>query len=74
MYDYKKINELIYNNTFIENVNKGLTVPPDNYFGSKTVEGMAYSKDSLYNKRNMNRFQADMTECQSDYMNLRGKK
>jgi len=63
--------DLVNNSTFINNVNKGITVPPD-YFGSKTTEGMAYSKGSLYNKHNT--MVADMTKPQSNYMNLNGVK
>tara|TARA_R110000822_G_scaffold96150_4_gene219151 strand:+ start:134 stop:358 length:225 start_codon:yes stop_codon:yes gene_type:complete len=74
MHDYKRMFDLIQNSTFIENVNNGVTVPPGDYFGAKTGEGMAYSKDSLYNKRNMNRLQADMTKIQSNYMTLKGTK
>lgn len=29
MYDYKKVFEIINQNTFIENVNKGIVQPPD---------------------------------------------
>ncbi len=72
--DRKYMMDLIYNSTYIENVNNGVTVPPGDYFGAKTGEGMAYSKDSLYNKRNMNRLTADMTKCQSNYMSIKGAK
>lgn len=74
MYNYKQMFDLINNSTFIENINNGVTVAAGDYFGAKTVEGMAYSKDSLYNKRNMNRLTADMTKCQSNYMNIKGAK
>tara|TARA_B100000927_G_C16476222_1_gene473499 strand:- start:6687 stop:6920 length:234 start_codon:yes stop_codon:yes gene_type:complete len=56
---------LINNSTFISNVNSGTTVTTD-YFGTKTVQGMAYNLGSLYNKSS--NFQADMTKAQSNYM------
>ena len=63
--------DLIQNSTFIENVNNGIATQTD-YFGARTGSGMAYSKNSLYNKPNT--LHADMTKEQSHYMNLRGKK
>ena len=62
--------DLIYNSTFIENVNNGVA-PQSDYFGARTTEGMAYSKDALYNKQKKNTFHADMTRPQSHYMNPR---
>lgn len=67
-HDYKTMFDLIQNSTFIENVNNGLA-PQTDYFGAKTGEGMAYSKNSLYNKPNT--LHADMTKPQSHYMNLK---
>lgn len=66
--NYKNMIDLIYNSTYIENVNNGLA-PQTDYFGARTGNGMAYSKDSLYN--NTNTLHADMTKPQSHYMNLK---
>tara|TARA_R110000868_G_scaffold268526_1_gene527706 strand:+ start:733 stop:960 length:228 start_codon:yes stop_codon:yes gene_type:complete len=66
--NYKNMMELIYNSTYIENVNNGVA-PQTDYFGAKITEGMAYSKDALYNKQKNNTFHADMTKPQSHYMN-----
>ena len=49
--NYKNMIDLIYNSTFVENVNNGLA-PQTDYFGARTGNGMAYSKDSLYNNTN----------------------
>jgi hypothetical protein len=70
--DYKIMMDLIYNTTFIENVNNGVA-PQSDYFGARTTEGMAYSKDALYNKQrnDTSTFHADMTKPQSHYMNPR---
>ena len=68
MHDYKKVLEIINQNTFIENVNKGVVQPPY-FFGATKSEGMAYSKGSLYNKENT--LHADMTKSQSNYMDIR---
>ena len=38
MHDYKKVLEIINQNTFIENVNKGVVQPPD-FFGATKSEG-----------------------------------
>ena len=38
--------DLINNSTLISNVNSGTTVTTD-YFGTKTVQGMAYNLGSL---------------------------
>ena len=46
MHDYKKVFEIINENTFIENVNKGIVQPPD-FFGATKSEGMAYSKCTM---------------------------
>lgn len=56
---------LVNNSTYISNVNNG-TVQTTDYFGTKTVQGMAYNLGSLYNKSS--NFQADMTKAQSNYM------
>jgi len=56
---------LVNNSTYISNVNNG-TVKTTDYFGTKTVQGMAYNLGSLYNKSS--NFQADMTKAQSNYM------
>jgi len=64
---------LINNSTFVENVNKGVTQTND-YFGTKTVQGMALNTGMLYNKSNqtvsnISNFQANMTQGQSNYLN-----
>lgn len=56
---------LINNSTFITNINKGV-VQTNDYFGTKTIQGMALNLGSLYNKSS--NFQADMTKPQSNYM------
>lgn len=56
---------LVNNSTYISNVNNG-TIKTTDYFGTKTVQGMAYNLGSLYNKSS--NFQADMTKAQSNYM------
>jgi len=61
----KEYFDLINNSTLVSNVNNGITVATD-YFGTKTVQGMAYNLSSLYNKSS--NFQADMTKAQSNYM------
>tara|TARA_R100001143_G_C3250120_1_gene83108 strand:+ start:47 stop:295 length:249 start_codon:yes stop_codon:yes gene_type:complete len=64
----RKVLELIYNNTYVQNINKGAVVSPTNeYFGATTQAGMAYPRESLYNKPNT--MHADMTKSQSNYMN-----
>lgn len=71
----KQMYYLIQNSTFIENMNKGMAVPFDSsFFGAKTMEGMAYSKDSMYNRKKPHTFHADMTKAQSNYMNPKGTK
>lgn len=71
----QRMYNLIQNSTFIENMNKGVAVPFDaSFFGAKTMEGMAYSKDSMYNRKKPNTFHADMTKAQSNYMNPKGTK
>ena len=61
----KEYFNLINNSTLVSNVNNGITTTND-YFGTKTVQGMAYNLGSLYNKSS--NFQADMTKAQSNYM------
>jgi len=74
-YDSIKIFDLIQNSSFIENVNKGVTVPYEGaYFGASTGEGMAYAKDSLYNRKKTSTFHSEMTKPQSNFMNLKGNK
>lgn len=61
----KEYFDLINNSTLVSNINSGITTTTD-YFGTKTVQGMAYNLSSLYNKSS--NFQADMTKAQSNYM------
>lgn len=61
----KEYFDLINNSTLVSNVNSGITTTTD-YFGTKTIQGMAYNLGSLYNKSS--NFQADMTKAQSNYM------
>ena len=56
----QKILDILYNSTYIQNMNKG-------YVESTVKQGMAYPKDSVYN--NPNTLHADMTKSQSNYMN-----
>jgi len=63
---------LINNSTFVENVNKGITQTND-YFGTKTIQGMALNTGMLYNKSNkivsnISNFQSNMTQGQSNYL------
>lgn len=64
--DNKSYFDLINNSTFVSNINKGIVQTSD-YFGTKTVQGLALNSNSLYNKSNSN-FQANMTKAQSNYM------
>jgi len=57
--------DLINNSTYVTNINSGV-VQTNDYFGTKTVQGMALNLNSLYNKSS--NFQADMTKAQSNYM------
>jgi len=57
--------DLINNSTYVTNINIGV-VQTNDYFGTKTVQGMALNLNSLYNKSS--NFQADMTKAQSNYM------
>ena len=63
--DSKSYFDLINNSTFVTNINNGI-VQTNDYFGTKTVQGMALNLNSLYNKSS--NFQADMTKAQSNYM------
>ena len=63
---------LINNSTFVENINKGITQTND-YFGTKTIQGMALNTGMLYNKsnkfvNNISNFQSNMTQGQSNYI------
>ena len=57
--------DLINNSTYVTNVNQGV-VQTNDYFGTKTAQGMALNMNSVYNKSS--NFQADMTKAQSNYM------
>jgi len=57
--------DMINNSTYITNINSGV-VQSNDYFGTKTVQGMALNLGSLYNKSS--NFQSDMTKAQSNYM------
>lgn len=57
--------DLINSSTYVTNINSGV-VQTNDYFGTKTVQGMALNLNSLYNKSS--NFQADMTKAQSNYM------
>jgi hypothetical protein len=63
---------LVNNSTFVQNINKGITQTND-YFGTKTIQGMALNTGMLYNKSNklasnISNFQSNMTQGQSNYM------
>jgi hypothetical protein len=63
---------LVNNSTFVENVNKGITQTSD-YFGTKTIQGIALNTGMLYNKsnkfvNNISNFQSNMTQGQSNYL------
>ena len=71
--DIQKYFNLISNSTFVDNINKGIT-QTDDYFGTKTIQGMALNTGMLYNKSNkfvsnISNFQSNMTQGQSNYMN-----
>jgi hypothetical protein len=57
--------DLINSSTYVTNVNQGI-VQTNDYFGTKTAQGMALNMNSVYNKSS--NFQADMTKAQSNYM------
>ena len=56
----QKILDILYNSTFIQNINKG-------YIETTLEQGMAYPNKTVYN--NPNTLHADMTKSQSNYMN-----
>ena len=58
--------KFIADSTFIDNINKGITQTND-YFGTKTIQGMALNTGMLYNKSNnkISNFQSNMTKEQS---------
>ena len=64
--------KFIADSTFIDNINKGITQTND-YFGTKTIQGMALNTGMLYNKsnkfvNNISNFQSNMTQGQSNYL------
>jgi|TARA_R110000796_G_scaffold15452_12_gene49167 hypothetical protein len=63
--DSAKYFDMLTNGTYITNVNNGV-IQTNDYFGTKTIQGMALNLGSLYNKSS--NFQADMTKAQSNYM------
>jgi hypothetical protein len=63
--DSKQYFDMLNNGTYITNVNQGV-VQTNDYFGTKTTQGMALNLGSLYNKSS--NFHADMTKAQSNYM------
>ena len=64
----QEVLDILYNSTFIQNINKGkVESPTGEFFGTTNQQGMAYPRDSLYNKPNT--LHADMTKSQSNYMN-----
>jgi hypothetical protein len=63
--DSAKYFDMLNNGTYITNINNGV-IQTNDYFGTKTVQGMALNLGSLYNKSS--NFQADMTKAQSNYM------
>jgi len=63
--DREEYFNLVNNSSYVTNINSG-TVQSNDYFGTKTVQGMALNLKTLYNKSS--NFQADMTQAQSNYM------
>lgn len=63
--DSAKYFDMLTNGTYITNINNGV-IQTNDYFGTKTAQGMALNLGSLYNKSS--NFQADMTKAQSNYM------
>ena len=43
--------KFIADSTFIDNITKGI-IQPNDYFGTKTIQGMALNTGMLYNKSN----------------------
>jgi len=64
--DYKKIADMIYNSTYIQNVNTGQVVPPS-YLGASSNAGVVARTNPLYNSQNT--LHADMTLSQSNPYN-----
>ena len=49
----QEVLDILYNSTFIQNMNKGkIESPTGEFFGTTNQQGMAYPRDSLYNKPN----------------------
>ena len=62
----QEVLDILYNSTYIQNINKGkIESPTGEFFGTTNQQGMAYPRDSLYNKPNT--FHADMTNSQANY-------
>jgi|TARA_R110000803_G_scaffold158260_2_gene222573 hypothetical protein len=77
--DYKKIADMIYDSTYIQNVNTGQVIPP-NYLGASSNAGVVARTNPLYNGTNTpaqnnplynnpNTLHADMTLSQSNPYN-----
>lgn len=77
--DYKKIADMIYDSTYIQNVNTGQVIPP-NYLGASSIAGVVARTNPLYNGTNTpaqtnplynnpNTLHADMTLSQSNPYN-----
>ena len=77
--DYKKITDMIYDSTYIQNVNTGQVIPP-NYLGASSNAGVVARTNPLYNGTNTpaqtnplynnpNTLHADMTLSQSNPYN-----
>lgn len=77
--DYKKIADMIYDSTYIQNVNTGQVIPPD-YLGASSNAGVVARTNPLYNGTNTpaqnnplynnpNTLHADMTLSQSNPYN-----
>ena len=77
--DYKRIAAMIYDSTYIQNVNTGQVVPPD-YLGASNIAGVVARTNPLYNGTNTpaqnnplynnpNTLHADMTLSQSNPYN-----
>ena len=49
--DYKKIADMIYDSTYIQNVNTGQVIPP-NYLGASSNAGVVARTNPLYNGTN----------------------
>ena len=64
--DYKRIAAMIYDSTYIQNVNTGQVVPPD-YLGASSIAGVVARTNPLYNSPST--LHADMTLSQSNPYN-----